>query len=203
MIHKLNDWFFSLVDRYMDIHYGERKQALLEDHPETLVEIGAAYGANFRYLRPGTKVIAIEPKSSFNALLKRRAKRFGIEVEIHNYGAENMNIESESVEMVIGSLVLCTVKTPVKVLFEIKRILKKEGKYVFIEHVKADRHSWVCKVQHFVKKPWKWFFDGCHVTRQTGRIIHNSLFSSVELEEFESKTIFVPIIPHVCGVAVK
>tara|TARA_R100000908_G_scaffold59878_2_gene36861 strand:- start:118508 stop:119071 length:564 start_codon:yes stop_codon:yes gene_type:complete len=187
----------------MDIHYGERKQALLEDHPETLVEIGAAYGANFRYLRPGTKVIAIEPKSSFNALLKRRAKRFGIEVEIHNYGAENMNIESESVEMVIGSLVLCTVKTPVKVLFEIKRILKKEGKYVFIEHVKADRHSWVCKVQHFVKKPWKWFFDGCHVTRQTGRIIHNSLFSSVELEEFESKTIFVPIIPHVCGVAVK
>jgi len=203
LIHKLNDWFFSLVDRYMDIHYGERKQALLEDHPETLVEIGAAYGANFRYLRPGTKVIAIEPKSSFNALLKRRAKRFGIEVEIHNYGAENMNIESESVEMVIGSLVLCTVKTPVKVLFEIKRILKKEGKYVFIEHVKADRHSWVCKVQHFVKKPWKWFFDGCHVTRQTGRIIHNSLFSSVELEEFESKTIFVPIIPHVCGVAVK
>lgn len=203
MIHTVNDWFFSLVDRYMDIHYGERKRKLLEDHPQTLVEIGVAYGANFRYLRPGTKVIAIEPKRSFNELLKRRAKRYGIEVEIHNYGAENMNIKSESVEMVIGSLVLCTVKTPVKVLFEIRRILKEDGKFIFLEHVKADRHSWICKVQHFTKKPWKWFFDGCNVTRQTGRIIHNALFSSVDMEEFESKTVFAPIIPHVCGVAVK
>ena len=203
MIHIINDWFFSLVDHYMDIHYGEKKRNLLEDHPQTVVEIGAAYGANFRYLSPGTKVIAIEPKRSFNALLKRRALRYGIELEIHNYGAEMMNIRSESVEMVIGSLVLCTVKKPVKVLFEIKRILKDKGKYVFIEHVKADNHSWICRVQHLVEKPWKWFFDGCHVTRQTGRIIHNSLFDNVQMEEFESKTFFVPIIPHISGIATK
>ncbi|MDZ7807971.1 MAG: class I SAM-dependent methyltransferase [Gracilimonas sp.] len=49
------------------------KEALLQDHPDTIVEIGAGYGANFRYLRPGTKVIAIEPNESFNELLKRRA----------------------------------------------------------------------------------------------------------------------------------
>ncbi|WP_020401672.1 class I SAM-dependent methyltransferase [Gracilimonas tropica] len=203
MIHFINDWFFRMVDRYMDIHYGDRKRKLMADHPETVVEIGAAYGANFRYLRPGTKVIAIEPKKSFNDLLMRRAKHYGIEVEIHNYGAETMNLKSESVEMVIGSLVLCTAKSPVKVLFEVRRVLKEGGKYVFIEHVKADKESWICKVQHSIKTPWKWFFDGCHVTRQTGRIIQNALFSSVELEEFDSKTVFIPIIPHVSGTAIK
>lgn len=187
----------------MDLHYGDRKQQLLKEHPDIVVEIGAAYGANFRYLRSGTKVIAIEPNRSFNELLRRRAERYNIELEIHNYGAEKMNLRSDSVEMVIGSLVLCTVKTPVKVLFEIRRVLVKEGKFVFVEHVKADEHLWICKVQHFVKQPWKWFFDGCHVTRQTGRIIHNALFGSVEMEEFESKTIFLPIIPHVSGIAKK
>jgi ubiquinone/menaquinone biosynthesis C-methylase UbiE len=187
----------------MDLLYGDRKRSLLENHPQTVVEIGAAYGANFRYLRPGSKVIAIEPKFSFNKLLKRRAKRFGIELEIHNCGAENMNIESESVDMVIGSLVLCTVTSPEKVLLEIRRVLKKSGKYLFIEHVKADRHTWICKVQNFIKRPWSWFFDGCHVTRQTGMTIRSASFTNVHMEEFESKTVFVPIIPHVSGVATK
>ncbi|MEX2411478.1 MAG: hypothetical protein WD607_08960, partial [Candidatus Paceibacterota bacterium] len=58
-------------------------------------------------------------------------------------------------------------------------------------------------VQRLIKVPWKCFFDGCNVTRDTGKIIQNSMFSKVKMEEFDSKTIFLPIIPHVCGVAVK
>ena len=187
----------------MHTHYGERKQKLLEGHADTLVEIGAGYGANFRYLRPGTKVIVIEPKSSFNELLRRRAKYYGVEVEIHNYGAGTMNLKDESVDMVFGSMVLCSVENQVKVIFEIKRVLKEEGKFVFLEHVKAERDTWVCKVQHLVKKPWKWFFDGCNVNRNTGKVIQNAHFRKVEIQEFNSRTLFVPIIPHVCGVAVK
>lgn len=203
MIHKINDWFFFLVERYMDAHYGRRKRELLKNHPNTIVEIGIAYGANFKYLRPGTKVIAIEPKESFNEVMKRRADFYGIDLEIHNYNAEVMNIKSNSVDLVLGSLVLCSVKSPVKVISEIRRILKPEGKYVFIEHVKADRHSWICTLQNAIKNPWKWFFDGCHLTRNTGKIIQNSMYSEVKMEEFNSKTIFLPIIPHVCGTAVK
>lgn len=187
----------------MDLHYGERKRKLFQDHPDIVVEIGAGYGANFRYLRPGTKVIAIEPKKSFNELLRRRADRYNLELEIHNCGAENMSLSTESVEMVVGSLVLCTVQTPAKALLEIRRVLKKKGRFVFIEHVKANQHSWICRVQHFVKKPWKWFFDGCHVTRETGNVIHDAQFSRIEMEEFQSNTILLPIIPHVCGVAIK
>lgn len=187
----------------MDARYGARKRKLLKDHPDTLVEIGAGYGANFRYFRPGTKVIVIEPKKTFNELLKRRAKHHGLEVEIQNYGAEVMNLEGDSVEMVFGSLVLCSVENPAKVISEIRRVLKKEGKFVFLEHVKAEKHSWICKVQKMVKKPWRWFFDGCHVTRNTAKMIQDAHFSKVEIEEFESRTVFVPIIPHIYGAAIK
>lgn len=203
LIQKINEWFFLLVDHYMDARYGDRKRMLLKDHPEVLVEIGAGYGANFRYLRSGTKVIVVEPKKTFNELLHRRAKNYGLEIEIHNYGAEVMNLESDSLEMVFGSLVLCSVDNPVKVISEIKRVLKEDGKFVFLEHVKAEKHSWICKIQQLVKKPWKWFFDGCLVNRNTGKVIQNAYFSRVEIEEFENKTVFVPIIPHVCGIAIK
>lgn len=187
----------------MHARYGDRKRKLLKDHPDTVVEIGAGYGANFRYLRPGTKVILIEPKRSFNELLNRRARYYGIEVEIHNYGAGTMNLKEESVDMVFGSLVLCSAENPVKVISEIRRVLKEEGKFAFLEHVKAERDTWICKVQHIVERPWKWVFDGCHVSRDTGKVIRNAHFSKVEMQEFESKTVFVPIIPHVCGVAIK
>jgi SAM-dependent methyltransferase len=187
----------------MDVHYGERKRKLLADHPQTIVEIGAAYGANFRYLRPDTKVIVIEPNDSYYNLLQLRARYFNIEVEIHNLGAEAIELPSGSVDMVFGSLVLCTVDSPVEVLKEVHRILKKEGQFVFLEHVKAERHSWICRIQNFLKRPWKWFFDGCHVTRNTDRCIQEASFDRVDIEEFNSKTIFVPIIPHVSGIAVK
>lgn len=187
----------------MDAHYGERKRKLLAGHPQTIVEIGAAYGANFRYLRTGTKVIVIEPNESYNRLLQKRAERYDIEIEIHNSGAEVIGLTSNSVEMVLSSLVLCTVDSPDQVLSEIKRILKKEGQFVFVEHVKANHRSWICWIQNFVKKPWRWVFDGCHVTRNTGKRIRETSFSRVKIEKFNSKTLFVPIIPHVSGIAVK
>lgn len=203
LIHIINDWFIKLVDRYMDSHYGGRKRKLLKGHPETIIEIGAAYGANFRYLRPGTKLIVIEPNESYNQTLQKRARRFNINIEIYNSGAEDIELPSDSVEMVLGSLVLCTVEFPEQVLKEIHRVLRKDGKFVFIEHVKAAHHSWLCRLQKLIKKPWKWFFDGCVVNRDTGKSIKKASFERVDLEEFNSRTVFLPIIPHIAGVAKK
>ena len=187
----------------MDSHYGERKRKLLKGHPETILEIGAAYGANFRYLRPGTKLIVFEPNESYNQILHKRARRFNIDIEIHNSGAENIELPSDSIEMVLGSLVLCTVELPEQVLKEIHRVLRKQGKFVFLEHVKAGNHSWLCRLQKLIKKPWKWFFDGCVVNRDTGESIKKASFESVDLEQFNSRTVFLPIIPHIAGVAKK
>lgn len=185
----------------MHAHYGARKKILLENHPNVILEIGAGYGANFRYLRSGTKVIAIEPNSSLHGLLERRAMKFGIELEIHSEGAENINLPENSVEFVLSSLVLCSVEDPSKVLSEIKRVLNKAGSFAYIEHVKAHEHSWICGVQNAVKKPWKSFFDGCHVTRDTSANIRKAGFSSIKEESFSNRTILVPVIPHIAGVA--
>lgn len=176
---------------------------LLYDHPEVIVEVGVGYGANFRYMKTGTKVIAIEPNADMRDILRARAEKFGIELEIHELGAENIPIESNCVDMVLGSLVLCSVKNPPKVLSEVKRILRPGGKFVFVEHVRAHKNSWICKVQRMVKGSWKWFFEGCNVTRDTGRIIQLAGFSEVNQDVFAQRTIFVPIIPHIAGVAIK
>jgi|TARA_R100000005_G_scaffold95282_1_gene76190 ubiquinone/menaquinone biosynthesis C-methylase UbiE len=192
-----------MVDAYMHLQYGDRKKVLFENHPDVIVEIGAGYGANFRYLRKGTKVKIIEPNKGFFDMLKYRAEKFGISVEIYEATAEDIPLSENTSEMVISSLVLCSVTNPPKTLSEIKRILKKGGVFVYIEHVRAHKHSWIYKVQKSLKTSWKWFFDGCNLTRETGRIIQHAGFSKVKQTEFSNKTIFLPIIPHIAGVATK
>ncbi|MEQ8524641.1 class I SAM-dependent methyltransferase [Gracilimonas sp.] len=187
----------------MHSQYGRRKEALFKDHPNVLVEIGAGYGANFRYLREGTKVKVIEPNAGFKNVLNHRAEKYGINLEIYESVAEEIPLSDGSAAMVISSLVLCSVKNPPKVLSEVKRILQPEGKFLYLEHVRAHKHSWVCKVQRTVKNSWKWFFDGCNVTRDTGRIILMAGFSEIKQDEFSHSTLFIPIIPHIAGVAIK
>jgi ubiquinone/menaquinone biosynthesis C-methylase UbiE len=192
-----------MVDAYMHLQYGDRKIALFAHHPETVVEVGAGYGANFRYLRKGTKVKIVEPNTGFFEILKFRADKFGLKLELYEAGAEDMPLSANTAEMVISSLVLCSVKNPPKALSEIRRVLKEGGKFVYIEHVRAHKHSWIYKVQKRLKTSWKWFFDGCNLTRDTGRIIQHAGFSQVQQMEFSNWTIFVPTIPHIAGIATK
>ena len=58
---RFNAAFFHVMDGYIDWHLRKHKEAVYADLPRTVVEIGSGVGANFRYVKPGTKVIAVEP----------------------------------------------------------------------------------------------------------------------------------------------
>ena len=58
---RLNAWFFEALDGYMHWHYAEIKTRLFGNMPSTVVELGPGSGANLRYLRRGTRLIAVEP----------------------------------------------------------------------------------------------------------------------------------------------
>ncbi|MDY0041340.1 MAG: hypothetical protein RBS57_13590, partial [Desulforhabdus sp.] len=52
-------FILDLLENHMDRVYGERKRSFFGKLPSEIVEIGPGTGANFRYLTPGTKLIAI------------------------------------------------------------------------------------------------------------------------------------------------
>ena len=49
---------------------------------------------------------------------------------------------ANSVDAVLGTHVLCSVTDPVRVLDEVRRVLRPGGLYVFEEHVAAPRGTW-------------------------------------------------------------
>jgi SAM-dependent methyltransferase len=191
----LNAAFFDLMDGYLDRKFGKTKRALFADLPDTVVELGSGTGANFRYLREGTHLIAVEPNIHMHPALERNARDAGIVLEVLTGGAERIDLPDSSVEAVICTLVLCTVQDPARALAEVRRILKPGGRFLCLEHVHAAPDSSLRTLQHAIRAPWRWAFEGCDLCRDTGPMLREAGFRDVQIEELHSDTIFVPIRP--------
>lgn len=199
----INSWIFRNLDCYMNILFKKQKKALFENHPDIVVEIGSGAGANMRYLRQGTKLIAIEPNIHMHSNLSKSALKYGINLEIRTLTGESIDLPDNSCDFVISTLVLCTVDDPLQCVNQIKRILKPSGVFVFIEHVKAKEGSVLAGIQNLLHKPWHWFFEGCHTNRNINSVLKSIGFSTLKVEEYNLYSPFIPIIPQISGRAIK
>jgi SAM-dependent methyltransferase len=199
----LNSWFLDRLEDFMDRKYGARKRAVFRNLPQQVVEIGPGPGANLRYYPSGTRVIAVEPNRSMHGRLLHNAERYGLSVDIRGTRGEEIDLDSGSVAAVVGTLVLCTVEDPQKVISEILRILEPGGRYIFFEHVAAPPGSRIRSLQDVLHKPWQWLGEGCKLNRNTQSVLWEAGFSSVDMDCFMLNSLVVMVAPHIFGVAVK
>lgn len=194
---RINALIFRVLDGYMHWTYRDKKRSLFADLPDTVVELGAGVGANFRYLRPETRVIAYEPNEHMHAGLRRAARENGVELDLRPVGAERLDLEDASVDAVICSLVLCTVPHPERVLAEVRRVLRPGGTFACIEHVAAPEGSLVRAIQEVTFRPWRAIFEGCHNHRETAETIKDAGFADVDVERFAWRGPFIPVRPQI------
>ncbi len=200
---RFNAWLLDHADETMHNKYGERKRKFFSDLPQTIVEIGIGPGTNLRYYNKETTVIAVEPNLLMHDRLRARADEFKIDLKLKTFCGEELDLVNNSAEAVVGTLVLCTVHNPAKVLSEVLRILKPAGKFVFLEHVAAPANSGLGLAQRILRRPWAWCGEGCQLNRHTERLLQKAGFTNVELETFRLDTFLFPVSPHIAGVAIK
>jgi SAM-dependent methyltransferase len=200
---KFNAAFFTAMGGYLDWLMGSRKRRVFANLPTEIVELGPGVGANFRYLPPGTRVIAIEPNPAMHARLRARAARYKMELELHDVVGERLDLADASADMVVSSLVLCTVRDPAAVLAEVQRVLRPGGRYAFVEHVSAKDRPMLRRIQRLVRRPWAWVFEGCSCERDLADVIARAGFASLDVEEYRVHSPVLPFNTHVAGVATK
>ena len=69
-----------------------------------------------------------------NHIAKKRADKNNLNIEFLIESASNLSVESESIDTVVSTYALCSNPEPNKTLQEIKRVLKKDGVFIFSEH---------------------------------------------------------------------
>jgi SAM-dependent methyltransferase len=202
---RFNAWFFTTFDRYI-AYIGDphKRQAFGDIQAGTIVEIGPGVGANFDFIPPGSRLVAIEPNLAMHDGLRERAAARDIDLELLAVDAERLPLESDSVDDVVCSLVLCTVDDPGAALTEIRRVLRPGGRFRFVEHVAAPRWSPRRWLQHLLRKPWRWIYEGCDICRNTGAAIKRAGFSRLQIREGRFRhSLFVPINTAIYGIAIE
>lgn len=160
-----------------------------------VLEVGAGTGLSFRHYRRDVQLVATEPDPYMLPRARRRAAALGLPVEFHAAPAGALPFPDGSFDAVVCTLVLCTVADPVQALGEIRRVLKPEGTFRFIEHVRAD--GWLGRAQDLVMPVWRRIGAGCHPNRRTGETIEAAGFRIARLEEHR-----LPLgMPLIAGVA--
>ena len=179
----------------------KRKRGLFAGLSGDILEIGPGAGPNLGYYPTDCRWIGVEPNPFMHPYLCQAAQRTGLRIEIRTIVAEKLPAESESVDVVVSTLVLCSVTDPAMVLREIHRVLKPDGRFVFLEHVAAPEGTRLRKVQRIIRPVWKRIADVCYPDRETGPAIDRAGFSKVSYENFR-----LPLGPgstQISGFAVK
>ncbi|MEZ4220093.1 MAG: class I SAM-dependent methyltransferase [Polyangiaceae bacterium] len=196
-------WCLSKLDEPLHRMLGPRKRALFADLPSRVLEIGPGLGANFRYYPAGTHVLALEPSPFMHEGLRRTADEFELELEILPSFAERLELPDESVDAVVGTLVLCSVRSPEQVMAQVLRVLTPGGRFYFLEHVAGRAGTLRRGVQHALAPPWRVMFDGCEPNRDTRAVIEATGFSEVDVEDYIAESVYYPINSQIVGRATK
>lgn len=164
---------------------------------DTVVEIGAGTGANIKYYPKGISYTAIEPNEFMHPyLLKKTAD---LKVKLIMAVAESIPMEDNSADVVVSTLVLCSVNSVETALREVKRILKPEGIFLFLEHVAAPSGTLLRFIQKISKPIWKLIGDGCNPEKETLKLISQH-FDIVEVQKFQVPRVLIAS-PHIIGQA--
>ncbi|XP_026204919.1 methyltransferase-like protein 7A [Anabas testudineus] len=171
----------------------------------TILEIGCGTGANFTFYPPGCKVICTDPNPHFEKYLKESMEQndhLTYEKFVVASGEDLGTVEDESVDVVVCTLVLCSVNNIPQTLREVHRILRPGGAFFFLEHVAADTSTWSYFLQHVLQPAWYYFGDGCGITLETWKHVEAAGFSELKLRHIEAPLMLI-VKPHIIGYAVK
>ncbi len=177
----------------------EWRHKLVGDVEGDVLEIGAGTGRNLPYYPAGARVFASEfDPVMFNAAAPRAR---AAQATILPLLADGMRLPfaQDSFDVVVIGLALCSIPNPVAAMAGVRRVLKPEGHFRFLEHVRDAPGSKRARMQDRVNPLWRAVSGGCNCNRRSADLVANSGFVIENLHEF---AFGLPhIAPHVLGEA--
>lgn len=168
-----------------------------------VLEIGIGSGHNLElYDRDRiSTLVGVDPDTKLLALAHRRSCDLQRDVRLIEGAAEQLPVETRSIDTVVASYVLCTIPDTQTALAEIRRVLRPQGKLIFLEHA-VGRGNILPHVQRKMNAGWRLLAGGCNLVRDPVSRITSSGFGIESLIEndFAGRMRFLG--RHIAGIAV-
>jgi ubiquinone/menaquinone biosynthesis C-methylase UbiE len=157
---------------------GAWRAELLASASGRVLEVGAGTGVNLSYYPAAVeRLVLAEPDRHMRRRLSARADASARRsAEVIDAGAERLPFEDGAFDVVVSTLVLCSVKDVSAALDEVGRVLRPGGELIYMEHVRADPGTPLYRWQRLLNPLWRWTNENCHLTRDTGASIEAAGF---------------------------
>ena len=165
-----------------------RMELLAQVHSEVL-ELGIGTGLNLRhYPKTVTGLHAVDPANLLPKIVMARSTSRSFPIRIQHVTAESLPYDDRSFDFAVSTWTLCTIPDPVKALREVRRILKPDGMFLFLEHGRSENEK-VAIWQDRLNPIQNIIGCGCNLNRQIDHLIIQAGLKIMMLDRFHMQNV--------------
>jgi ubiquinone/menaquinone biosynthesis C-methylase UbiE len=158
------------------------RQRVISHAKGRVLEIGIGSGLNLPFYGEHVEeILGLEPAARLLAMARRMASESKQAVKFIAGSAEAIPIEDQSIDTVVTTWTLCSIPDAIGALREMRRVLRRDGQLLFVEHGLAPEGN-VQRWQHRLTPVWKTLGGGCHLNRPIRALIEGAGFGIEQLE---------------------
>jgi len=146
-----------------------------------VLEIGVGSGLNLPLYQAATHVIGLDPSPRLLSMARVAADGLGQSVEFIEGVAEVIPLPDQSIDTVVSTWTMCSIPDIGGALSEMRRVLKPDGRLVFVEHGRSPEQG-VVRWQDRLTPLWRCVAGGCHLNRPIAQLIQDAGFRVERLE---------------------
>jgi ubiquinone/menaquinone biosynthesis C-methylase UbiE len=170
----LNYYYKNIFPFLMNKNIGKKeilelRREVLAYAKDEILEIGIGTGINLElYPCSVNNITAIDN-------YVREIPKSKIKVDFYNMSVENMTFRENTFDTVVSTFCLCSIDNLEKSLQEVKRVLKPNGRLIFLEHGQAQEYN-LQLLQNVSNPIFNILACGCNVNRNYINILKNNGF---------------------------
>lgn len=147
-----------------------------------VLEIGIGSGLNLPYYgKTVEQVVGLDPAPKLLAMAREAARRTAIPLDLIEDSAEAIPLDNGSIDTIVTTWTMCSIPDVRRALSEMRRILKPEGRLLFVEHGRSPDPG-VRGWQDRLTPVWRRVGGGCHLNRAIGELIEGAGFRIERME---------------------
>lgn len=157
------------------------RAALIPQARGEVLEIGIGSGLNLPFYPSEVKhIFGVDPSLELQKIAAKRVAGPTKVDFIAQSAEEPLPLDDASIDTVVMAWTLCSIPNAAKALQEMRRVLKVDGRLIFVEHGRAPDRK-VAAWQDRLTPVWKRATGGCHLNRKVDDLIAGAGFKITEL----------------------
>ncbi len=158
-----------------------RRSELVPGADGVVLEIGIGSGLSLPFYSSAVRhLYAVDPSPELLAMTRKKVEGLTFPVDLRCESAERLSLDGRSVDTIVMTWALCSIPNPARALREMGRVLKPQGRMIFIEHG-LSTDSGVRAWQNGLNPIWSRVAGGCNLNRKIDDLLISSGFNIVEL----------------------